>query len=102
MIELSTTNWDIFACRGNPLLITFYTDVEQNCKPLIRKLEVIESEYPDIIFCKCDGSNNTALANRYYIEDVPSVLLLDGLKPQVFLSNLDSIKKGLDEHKEGM
>lgn len=100
MIELTTTNWDIFASRNNPLLIVFYTEMCQNCKPLIRKLEIIESEYPDVIFCKCNAFGNYAIVNRFHVKAVPSVLLIDGLTPKAFLPDFDNVKKGLSEYKE--
>jgi thioredoxin 1 len=65
---------------GKKVLLDVYGTFCGPCKVLLPKLELIESEYPDVMFVKMDIVKNMSYAEEMGISSVPTVMIYDGEK----------------------
>lgn len=66
--------------EGKKLLVDYWAKWCGPCKMLIPRLELIEKEYPDIIFVKVDVDENMDYAMDLGIRSVPTVMVYNGEK----------------------
>jgi thioredoxin 1 len=63
---------------GKKILLDVYGTFCSPCKTLLPKLELIEGEYPEIMFIKMDISKNMLFAQEMEISSVPTVIIYNG------------------------
>ena len=59
------------------VLVDFYTDTCHPCKQMIPVLEQIAGERTDIKVLKINAMENSQLASKFYIQTVPTFVLMD-------------------------
>lgn len=76
---MKTINQDVFETETatGKVLVDFYTDVCQPCKQMIPVLEQVASERADIKILKINAMDNSELAAKFYIQTVPTFVLLE-------------------------
>jgi thioredoxin len=66
--------------EGKKVLVDYWAKWCGPCKALIPRLELIESDYPDVVFVKVDVDENMDSALDLGIRSVPTVIIYDGEK----------------------
>jgi thioredoxin len=66
--------------QGNKILVDYWAKWCGPCKSLIPRLELIESDYPNVTFVKVDVDENMDAALDMGIRSVPTVIIYDGDK----------------------
>lgn len=66
--------------EGKKLLVDYWAKWCGPCKMLIPRLEIMEKEYPNVMFVKVDVDENMDHALDLGIRSVPTVLIYDGEK----------------------
>jgi thioredoxin len=66
--------------QGNKVLVDYWAKWCGPCKSLIPRLEILESQYPNITFVKVDVDENMDSALDMGIRSVPTVIIYDGDK----------------------
>jgi thioredoxin 1 len=66
--------------EGKKVLVDYWAEWCGPCRALIPRLELIESEYPDVVFVKVNVDENMDSALDLGIRSVPNVIIYDGEK----------------------
>jgi thioredoxin len=66
--------------QGNKVLVDYWAKWCGPCKSLIPRLEILESQYPNVTFVKVDVDENMDSALDMGIRSVPTVIVYDGEK----------------------
>jgi thioredoxin len=66
--------------QGNKVLVDYWAKWCGPCKSLIPRLEILESQYPNVTFVKVDVDENMDSALDMGIRSVPTVIIYDGDK----------------------
>jgi thioredoxin len=66
--------------QGNKILVDYWAKWCGPCKSLIPRLEVLESQYPNVTFVKVDVDENMDDALDMGIRSVPTIIIYDGEK----------------------
>jgi thioredoxin len=66
--------------EGKKVLVDYWAKWCGPCKALIPRLELIESDYPDVTFVKVDVDENMDSALDLGIRSVPTVIIYNGEK----------------------
>ena len=85
--------------EGKKLLVDYWAEWCGPCKALIPRLEVLSSQYPDVMFVKVNVDENTDSALELGIRSVPTIMIYNGeeLVNRSVGANVDSVyKKILD------
>lgn len=64
--------------QGEKLLVDFYAEWCGPCKMLIPRLEILESEYPNVKFVKVNVDQNGSYTMDIGIRSVPTIVFFDG------------------------
>lgn len=64
--------------NGDKLLVDFYASWCGPCKMLIPRLELLETQYPDVKFVKLDVDQNRDFATKMGLRSVPTVQIFNG------------------------
>lgn len=76
-IEITASNIDTFLQEGKPLVIDFGAEWCGPCRTLAPIVEELAAEYAGRINVgTCDAEDNNALATRYAIRNVPTLLFI--------------------------
>jgi thioredoxin 1 len=80
MIEVNDENFVDVVLKANYrkydiVVVEVYTDTCGPCKPIMAYIKSIESEYPNILFCKVDGDDSLDVVNTYNVLHVPTLLI---------------------------
>ena len=78
-VEITDSNIDTFLMEDKPLVIDFGAEWCAPCRILAPIIEELAEEYKDRIDVgTCDVEDNNALAPRYTIRNVPTLLFVRG------------------------
>ena len=78
-IEITDSNLDTFLKESKPLIIDFRAEWCGPCRTLTPIIEGLATEYANRInVCTCDVEENNAMATRYTIRNVPTLLFIRG------------------------
>ena len=78
-VEITDSNIDTFLMEDKPLVIDFGAEWCAPCRILAPIIEELAEEYKDRIDVgTCDVEDNNALATRYTIRNVPTLLFVRG------------------------
>ena len=78
-VEITDSNIDTFLMEDKPLVIDFGAEWCAPCRILAPIIEELAEEYRDRIDVgTCDVEDNNALATRYTIRNVPTLLFVRG------------------------
>ena len=78
-VEITDSNIDTFLMEDKPLVIYFGAEWCAPCRILAPIIEELAEEYKDRIDVgTCDVEDNNALATRYTIRNVPTLLFVRG------------------------
>lgn len=92
--------FDILAATPNKLiLVDFFATWCGPCKMLAPVLEEVSESYPEVTFVKVDVDNDEALARRYNISVIPTLVLLrngEVLKTSVGYMDPDALRAWID------
>ena len=78
-VEITDSNIDTFLMEDKPLVIDFGAEWCAPCRTLAPIIEELAEEYKDRIDVgTCDVEDNNALATRYTIRNVPTLLCVRG------------------------
>lgn len=78
-VEITDSNIDTFLMEDKPLVIDFGAEWCAPCRILAPIIEELAEEYKDRIDVGiCDVEDNNALATRYTIRNVPTLLFVRG------------------------
>lgn len=78
-VEITDSNIDTFLMEDKPLVIDFGAEWCAPCRILAPIIEELAEEYKDRIdVSTCDVEDNNALATRYTIRNVPTLLFVRG------------------------
>jgi thioredoxin 1 len=64
--------------NGEKLLVDFYATWCGPCKMLIPRLELLETQYPNVKFVKLDVDQNREFAMEMGLRSVPTVQIFNG------------------------
>jgi thioredoxin 1 len=83
--------------EGKKLLVDYWAEWCGPCKALIPRLEVLSSQYPDVMFVKVNVDENTDSALEMGIRSVPTVMIYNGgeLVNRSTGANIDSVYKNI-------
>ena len=92
--------FDTLAATPNKLiLVDFFATWCGPCKMLAPVLEEVSESYPEVTFVKVDVDNDEALARRYNISVIPTLVLLrngEVLKTSVGYMDPDALRAWID------
>lgn len=75
---VTSTELETLKSEGKKLLIDFYADWCGPCKMLGPKLEMLESQYPNVKFVKLDVDKEKEYAKNLQIFSIPTVFIFNG------------------------
>ena len=81
------------------ILIDFFATWCGPCKMLSPVLEEVSADYPDVAFAKVNVDNDEALARRYNISVIPTLVLIrngEVLKTSVGYMDADALRAWID------
>jgi thioredoxin 1 len=75
-IEVNDGNFDDIVVKSDkPAIVDFWAEWCGPCRMIAPIIEEISGEYAGrIVVAKCDVDNNPAIANRYNIRSIPTIL----------------------------
>ncbi|NDV58906.1 thioredoxin [Bacteroides sp. 519] len=77
-LEITDNNVDEIMAKGLPVVIDFGAEWCGPCKVVSPIIDELASEYQDqVIIGKCDVDENTELAARYNIRNIPTILFIE-------------------------
>ena len=71
--KINAENFDMLLTEARPVLLDFYADWCGPCRMLAPILADLESEYPDVKFCKINVDNDPELAKAFNVSSIPMV-----------------------------
>jgi len=76
MLQLKSSDFDAAVASGK-VLVDFWASWCGPCKMIAPVLEKLSGEYADVKFCKVNVDEEPALAIRFGIESIPTLLLFE-------------------------
>jgi len=75
-IQINEDNFNAeVTAAGGLVLLDFYATWCGPCKMLAPVLDEIGEEHTDVKICKCDVDEASALAGKFYVQSIPTVVL---------------------------
>jgi thioredoxin 1 len=78
MENVTAERVDELRAEGKKLLVDYWAKWCGPCKALIPRLEILEEQYPDVIFVKVDVDENMDAALDLGIRTVPTIMIYNG------------------------
>ncbi|MFW6311934.1 MAG: thioredoxin [Nanoarchaeota archaeon] len=105
VINVDSAKWEEVV-DGEKVIVDFYADWCGPCKMMAPIFEELSEEYEDLKFVKLDTQNNQELSQKYGIQGIPALLVLEdgeevdrivGFNSKEALKNkIDSILEDID------
>ena len=91
----------ILAAGDKLVVIDFFAEWCPPCKMMSPEIEKLATQDKDVVFLKVDVVVNTEAAERFYINALPTFILIkDGaMIDEVLGAKLDQLKEAINQHK---
>lgn len=75
--EITKSNFEEEVLKSEKLvLVDLYAEWCGPCKMVAPIIKELAEEYKDIVVCKVDVDNNTEIASKYNIRNIPTILFI--------------------------
>ena len=91
----------ILAAGDKLVVIDFFAEWCPPCRMMSPEIEKLATQDKDVVFLKVDVVVNTEAAERFYINALPTFILIkDGaMIDEVLGAKLDQLKEAINQHK---